>query len=60
MCLTNVDNNLEKQVDADCEPRSFKTILAHLMKARESLPVTHSLRRLRGLPGGEIVPNCTL
>lgn len=50
MCLTNADNNLEKQLDADSEPCSFKPILAHLMKAREGLPVTHSLRRLRGLP----------
>lgn len=50
MCLTIVDNNFEKQLDADSKPSSFKPIFAHLIKAMQSPPVTGSLCRLQEFP----------
>lgn len=47
MCLTNGDNNFEKQLDIDSKPCSFKPIFAHLIKVTVTLTVTCSLCRLR-------------
>lgn len=60
MCLTIVDNNFEKQLDADSKPCSFKPIFAHLIKSnRESSCHSFTLSTAR-VPEGEILLNYTL
>lgn len=47
MCLTNGDNNFEKQLNTDSKPCSFKPIFAHLIKVTVTLTVSRSLCQLR-------------
>lgn len=56
MCLTNGDNNFEKQLDIDSKPCSFKRTFAHLIKVSVTLIVTLSTERV---PQGKILFNYT-